>query len=101
IDTSQSMNIKDDGETSRAQKMLKKVEETNFLQELEKKFKVRLVQFGQEARRIDGTSELRFIDKRTRLEAPVDLLTQEMGTLPLTGVIVISDGVDNASQEFN
>src|SRR5688572_3526130 len=100
IDTSQSMNIKDDGETSRAEKMLKKFEETNFLKELEKKFKVRLIQFGQDARRIDETSELRFIEKRTRMEAPLDLLQQEMGTLPLTGVVVISDGVDNASQRF-
>lgn len=101
IDTSESMNIKDDGENSRAQLMLKKIEETKFFSELEKKFKVRLVQFSQEARRIETTSELRFNGPRTRLEAPVDLLQQEMGTLPMNGVIVISDGVDNASQQFN
>ena len=57
IDTSQSMNIKDDGETSRAEKMLKKIEETKFIQELSKKFKVRMFEFNQEARRIEATAE--------------------------------------------
>jgi len=100
IDTSQSMNIKDDGQKSRAEKMLEKMKETNFLAELNKKFKVRLVEFNQEARRIEGTPDLRFSGQRTRLEAPLDLLQQELGTLPLTGVVLISDGVDNASQQF-
>jgi uncharacterized membrane protein len=101
VDTSESMTIKEDGQTSRAQNLLKKMEETNFITELSKKFKVRLFEFNSEARRIEATSELRFDGKRTALEAPIDLLTQEMGTLPLTGVVVISDGVDNASQQFN
>lgn len=100
IDSSESMNIKDDGTTSRKDAMLKKLEETNFLGELGKRFKVRLVAFNQEARRIESIQEIRFDGKRTRLEAPVDLLTQELGTLPLTGVALFSDGVDNASQEF-
>ncbi|HZI51466.1 MAG TPA: glutamine amidotransferase, partial [Terriglobia bacterium] len=101
IDTSQSMQIKDDGQTSRAELMLKKIEETNFFQELSKRFKVRLFEFNEEARRFEATAELRFDGKRTRLEAPIDLLQQEMGTLPLTGVIVLSDGVDNASQQLS
>src|SRR5688572_2063199 len=53
VDTSQSMNIKDDGETSRAQMMLKKMEETKFIQELSKKFKVRMFVFNREAQRIE------------------------------------------------
>jgi uncharacterized membrane protein len=101
IDTSQSMNIKDDGENSRAQLMLKKIEETNFFQELGKRFKVRLFEFNKESRRIEATAELRFDGNRTRLEAPLELLNQEMSTLPLTGVILITDGVDNASQRFS
>jgi uncharacterized membrane protein len=101
IDTSESMNIKDDGQTSRKDAMLKKMEETGFFAELGKKFKVRIVEFNQEARRIESVQELRFNGTRTRLEAPVDLLHQELGTLPLTGVALFSDGVDNASQEFN
>src|SRR6185503_20072804 len=67
IDTSESMNIKDDGQTSRKDAMLKKMQETNFLAELAKKFKVRIVEFNQEARRVDTVEELRFNGKRTRL----------------------------------
>src|SRR5215510_3847881 len=58
IDTSQSMNIKDDGQTSRKDLMLQKIESTKFFQELSKKFKVRVVEFNKDARRIDTTSEL-------------------------------------------
>jgi len=100
VDTSESMNIKDDGQTSRKDLMLKKIEETKFFQELSKKFKVRLFEFNQEARRIEATEEMRFNGDRTRMEAATDLLQQEMGTLPLTGVVLFGDGVDNASQEF-
>jgi uncharacterized membrane protein len=100
VDTSESMNIKDDGQTSRSQLMLKKMEEAKFLEELSKRFKVRLFEFNREARRIEKTSELRFAGPRTRFESATDLLAQEMGTLPLTGVVVLSDGVDNASQQL-
>jgi len=101
VDTSQSMNIKEDGQTSRAQNLLKKIEETNFLAELQKKFKVRVFEFNQESRRIEATNQLVFNGQRTRIEAPVNLLQQELGSLPLAGVVLISDGVDNASQQFN
>jgi uncharacterized membrane protein len=101
IDTSQSMNIKDDGQTSRAQQMLKKIEESKFLPELSKRFKVRLFDVNQDARRLENTTELVFDGKRTRLESATDLLAQEMGTLPLAGITLISDGADNASQQFS
>jgi uncharacterized membrane protein len=101
VDTSDSMNIKDDGQTSRAQNLMKTLQETNFIAELGKKFKVRLFEFNSEARRIETTEEIRFSGPRTRIEAPIELLQQEMGTLPMTGVVLISDGVDNASQQLN
>jgi uncharacterized membrane protein len=80
--------------------LLKEIEKSNFFQELTKKFKVRLFEFNKDARRIEATEELRFNGKRTRMEAVTDLLQQEMGTLPLVGVILMGDGVDNASQDF-
>jgi uncharacterized membrane protein len=100
IDSSESMQIKDDGVIARKDALLKKMEETGFLAELTKRFKVRLVSFNAEARRIDAIEEIRFDGKRTRLEAPVNLLQQELGTLPLTGVILMTDGADNASEAF-
>jgi uncharacterized membrane protein len=100
VDTSESMTIKDDGVTSRAEQLLKKVEETNFVKQLSDKFKVRFFEFNKDARRIQGTQELIFNGRRTRLESVTDLLHQELGSLPLTGVVLISDGVDNASQQF-
>jgi uncharacterized membrane protein len=101
IDSSESMQIKDDGLTARKDALLKKMEETAFLAELAKRFKVRLVTFNSEARRVETIEEIRFDGKRTRLEAPVDLLQQELGTLPVTGVVLMTDGADNASEAFS
>jgi uncharacterized membrane protein len=100
IDNSLSMTIKDDGVKSRSEELQKKLEETNFFKRLSDKFKVRVYRVDQNAERIDKLDRLTFNGKRTRLEAATDLLRQELGTVPLTGVALITDGVDNASQQL-
>ncbi len=83
------MNIKDDGQTSRAEMMLKKIEETNFFQELSKKFKVRLIEFNQEARRIEAHfANCASMERERASRLRSNLLQQEMGTLPMTGVVL-------------
>jgi uncharacterized membrane protein len=101
IDNSESMNIKDDGEQSRAQQLQEQLQTTNFLQRLSEKFRVRIYRFDREAERIEGPERMTYAGTRTRMEAATDLLQQELGTVPLSGVVLISDGVDNASQQFN
>src|SRR5436853_1733998 len=44
---------------------------------------------------------MNFAGKRTRLESATDLLNQELGTVPLSGVVLITDGVDNASKAWS
>src|SRR5207245_8397368 len=44
--------------------------------------------------------QVNFAGKRKRLEAATDLLHQELGTVPLSGVVLITDGVDNASKQW-
>jgi uncharacterized membrane protein len=102
IDNSASMNIKDDGVKTRSEEMMKKIEETSFFKRLKDKFKVRTYRFDREAERIDEKLDrLTFNGARTRVESATDLLHQELGTVPLTGVVLITDGVDNASQQLS
>jgi uncharacterized membrane protein len=101
IDNSESMKIKDDGKVARSEELQKQFEATNFFKRLNDKFKIRTYRFDANAERIEPRfDQLNFAGKRTRLESATDLLQQELGTVPLSGVVLITDGVDNASKQW-
>jgi uncharacterized membrane protein len=100
IDNSESMNIKDDGTKARSEELKEQLEKTSFMKRLADKFKIRVYRFDKEAERIERPDELTYTGKRTRMESATDLLRQELGTVPLAGVVLISDGADNASAAF-
>src|SRR5262245_8117541 len=101
IDNSESMKIKDDGQTSRADQLQAQLQSTNFFKRLSDKFKVRTYRFDRDAERIENMGRMTYEGKRTRLESATDLLNQELGTVPLSGVVLITDGVDNASNQWS
>jgi uncharacterized membrane protein len=101
VDNSESMKIKDDGQIARSEQLVKQFETTNFFKRLNDKFKTRLYRFDAAAERIDRPDQMNFAGKRTRLEAATDLLQQELGTVPLSGVVLITDGGDNASKQWS
>src|SRR5213593_2421868 len=100
IDNSESMKIKDDGQVSRGEQLLKQFEATKFFKRLGEKFKLRTYRFDATAERIDRPDQMTFAGKRTKLESATDLLQQELGTVPLSGVVLITDGADNASKQW-
>jgi uncharacterized membrane protein len=100
IDNSESMNIKDDGQSARSQLLQQEFESTDFFKRLSDKFRVRTYRFDRDAQRIERPDQLTYAGKRTSLESATELLQQELGTVPLSGVVLITDGVDNASQDF-
>jgi uncharacterized membrane protein len=100
IDNSESMKIKDDGKVARSEALQKQFETTNFIKRLNDKFKTRIYRFDSTAERIEHTDQMSFSGKRTRIESATELLQQELGTVPLSGVVLITDGVDNASKQW-
>src|SRR5215472_9200013 len=94
------MTIKDDGQVSRSEQLRKQFEATNLIKRLQDKFRLRIYRFDNAAERIDRPDQLTFAGKRTRLESATDLLQQELGTVPLSGVVLITDGADNASKQW-
>jgi uncharacterized membrane protein len=100
VDNSESMKIKDDGQVARSEQLQKQFETTNFFKRLGEKFKIRMYRFDATAERIDNPTQMNFAGKRTRLESATDLLQQELGTVPLSGVVLITDGGDNASKQW-
>lgn len=101
IDNSKSMQIKDDGQVSRADLLKKEFETTEFFKKLNDKFKVRTYRFDATAERLERPAEqLTFEGPRTKMESATDLLQQELGTVPLAGVVMITDGADNSSKQW-
>jgi uncharacterized membrane protein len=100
IDNSESMKIKDDGLVARSEQLQKQLEATNFFKRLGDKFKVRTYRFDRDSERIERMDRMTYSGKRTRLESATDLLYQELGTVPLSGVVLITDGKDNASKQW-
>ena len=100
FDNSQSMLIQDNGVDSRASLLTKELVSTEFFEKLSEKFRLRFYRFDQEAERIDALDGLDYQGKRTRIESAFELIYQELGTLPLSGIVLVTDGVDNASKEW-
>src|SRR5213593_1641864 len=69
IDNSESMKIKDDGQTSRADQLQAQLQSTNFFKRLSDKFKVRTYRFDRDAERIENIGRMTYEGKRTRLES--------------------------------
>ncbi len=59
-----------------------------------------MYRFDRDAERIEHMGRMNYSGKRTRFESATDLLYQELGTVPLSGVVLITDGVDNASKQW-
>ena len=100
VDNSESMLIRDDGLDTRADLLMRELESTEFFRRLSEKFRVRVYRFDREAERIDDLDRMNFSGTRTRMESAMDLLYQELGTVPLSGIVLVTDGVDNASEEW-
>ena len=100
VDNSQSMQIQDQGQESRSDLLMAEFQSSDFFSRLAEKFRVRVYRFDQEAERIEDLDRLTFTGTRTRMESAMELLYQELGTVPLSGIVLVTDGVDNASEEW-
>jgi uncharacterized membrane protein len=67
---------------------------------LEERFRVRYYRFSSDATRVAGAGELRFAGGRTDLATAMDRAQQELAGLPLSGLVVVSDGADNSGQSM-
>ena len=75
IDNSESMKIKDDGQTSRADQLQAQLQSTDFFKRLSDKFKVRTYRFDRDAERIENMGRMTYEGKRTRLESAIPPLS--------------------------
>ena len=100
IDDSRSMRIADvDGGTrGAAATTLLTARESKLLSELNEKFRVRTFRFSDDATRLEPGDSMKFEGGRTRIAPALERARAELMSLPVAGIVVVSDGADNAQE---
>lgn len=97
LDDSRSMRIADVGDGTRGAAVQRAfAADSPLLRSLGQRFAVRTYRFTGDAARVPDAGALAFDGGRTSLAAAVRQVRQELTGVPLAGVIVVSDGADNA-----
>lgn len=97
LDDSRSMTIADKGGRPRgAFTMSAFAPESTLLTELRKKFQVRVFRINASAERIESTKGLTFAAQQTHLGDAVERVRQELESVPVSGMVLVTDGADNS-----
>lgn len=106
LDDSRSMRIADRGEGASARTRSDFIRDTlgersDLLRRLREKFQVRLFRFGASSVRSDSAGLLTYDQRQTRLVDALEAARQDLEAVPLSGLVVVTDGADNAATEVN
>ncbi len=98
VDDSSSLTIKDDRGRERSVFVRDRILDPagDVRRALEQRFKVRFFRFSDSARRLQGDG-LGFAGTRTNLAAALRSAREELADVPVSGLILVTDGADNAA----
>jgi uncharacterized membrane protein len=100
IDDSRSMDLEDEDGTRRSDFVAEAFTpgESDLYRRLSDRFVLRFFRFSDVASRIDGLDELTFDGTRTDLATALDAAREELAGVPLSGLVLVSDGADNENR---
>jgi uncharacterized membrane protein len=98
LDDSRSMALDDGSGGQRAELVTAQFgsQGENVLAALSDRFAIRLFRFSDVAQRIDSVAELGFGGTETDLASAIDLARNELAGVPVSGLVVVTDGSDNS-----
>jgi hypothetical protein len=98
VDDSRSMRIADKAGKARSDWIEHQFggPDSLLLKKLREKFIVRLFSFSSGAQRVDSVRDLAFNAGETHLGDAIEQARQELDGVPLSGLVVLSDGADNS-----
>jgi hypothetical protein len=98
IDDSRSMTIADRDDRPRRDFVLEHFadEDGALLQALSERFKLRFFRFSETVARLQRTDELTFSGRRSDLGRALETARRELAAVPLAGLVLVTDGADNA-----
>jgi uncharacterized membrane protein len=96
IDDSRSMRIADNGDITRSSFVDASFGEPDaaLLNALEERFQLRFFRFSDHVERMDAAGGLSYAGGRTAIAPALDRVREELGALPLSGVVLVTDGAD-------
>src|SRR5687768_6979644 len=99
IDDSRSMRIADAAGRSRAEvaQRLLGARDSVLARTLAERFQLRYFRFSSRAEAVPDGRAMTFAGGRTHLGAALDRVRQELSAVPLSGLVVITDGADNSA----
>jgi uncharacterized membrane protein len=71
-----------------------------LLEKLEDRFAVRFFRFSSSTSRVEDPSRLGYEGTRTDLVGALDRAREELSSVPLSGLVLISDGADNSGKSL-
>src|SRR3954465_13970803 len=97
LDDSKSMTIADrDAKTRGEWEAATFSADSSLLKDLRKRFQVRLFRMSASAARIDNATALNFSAPQTHIGDAIDRVRQELESVPVSGIVLVSDGADNS-----
>jgi len=98
LDDSSSMQVTDEDGKARADFVRNQFgrPDAPILADLSKRFVPRVFRFSSAAERLQTTADLNFAGTATRLGDALDRAREELSGLPVAGMVVVTDGADNA-----
>ena len=100
VDDSRSMRIADDGESRGAVAARSFGPQAALLAALAERYKLRLFRFSDSAERLPSVSDLAFEGRQTSLARALDRAGQELSSVPLAGLVLVTDGADNGEADI-
>ncbi|HWP41916.1 MAG TPA: glutamine amidotransferase [Blastocatellia bacterium] len=101
MDDSSSMLMADEGGQTRLDAVKRMMSPgAGFLSGLSEKFKLRPYRFASRADRVQDANELTGTGSRTDIAAALDQAVRDSAGLPLSGIVVLSDGAANSEGDI-
>lgn len=100
VDDSQSMSIADEaGGESRQSAVQERVLDSEVLAELDEAFQLRNFRFDGSTERISDVGDLALEGTASAVDQALSHVDDQLGGLPLGGLVLISDGADNSNAD--
>ncbi len=98
LDDSRSMQIPDWGDQARGAFLTEQfgTPDSPLMSALSDRFLVRVFRFSSTAERLESAGDLSFSGSQTRLGAALDGAREELAGLPVSGMVLVSDGADTS-----
>ncbi len=102
LDDSRSMRIRDGAGNATRLAAVQRVfaDSAALVRRLGERFSLRFFRFGPDASPTDGAARLTAAASRTDLARSLEAARQELTDLPVAGLVVVTDGADNAAGDL-